>query len=58
MMVKPGTPYLDIIRETADRSSVPVAVYQVSGEFAMIYHAAAAGGIDMKRAVMETLQGT
>lgn len=45
--VKPGMPYLDIIRDVKDRVSVPVAVYQVSGEFAMIHHSAAAGALDM-----------
>ena len=55
VMVKPGMPYLDVLRDTAERSPVPVAVYQVSGEFAMLHHAAAAGGIDLKRGVMESL---
>lgn len=55
VMVKPGMPYLDIVRETADFSPVPVAVYQVSGEWAMIHHAAAAGALDLKKAVMESL---
>ena len=58
VMVKPGMPYLDIIRDTAERSTVPVAVYQVSGEFAMLYHAAAAGGIDLRKGVMESLTST
>ena len=43
--VKPGMPYLDIIRDVRDAVDVPVAVYQVSGEFAMLYHAAAAGAL-------------
>ena len=55
VMVKPGLPYLDILRDTAERSPVPVAVYQVSGEYAMLVHAAAAGAIDLKSAVAETL---
>jgi porphobilinogen synthase len=55
VMVKPGMPYLDIVRETADISPVPVAVYQVSGEWAMLHHAAAAGALDLKKAVMESL---
>ena len=46
--VKPGMAYLDIIRDTAERVDVPVAVYQVSGEFAMLHHAAAAGAFDLK----------
>jgi len=55
VMVKPGMPYLDILRDTAERSPVPVSVYQVSGEYAMLHHAAAAGALDYKRAVMEAL---
>jgi porphobilinogen synthase len=56
VMVKPGMPYLDIIRDTADAArGLPVAVYQVSGEWAMLHHAAAAGGIDLRRGVMESL---
>jgi porphobilinogen synthase len=57
VMVKPGGAYLDIIRETADRAGVPVAVYQVSGEYAMLWHAAAAGAFDLRRAVTESLEG-
>lgn len=55
VMVKPGMPYLDVIRDTAERARVPVAVYQVSGEFAMLHHAAAAGAFELRRAVMESL---
>lgn len=55
VMVKPGMPYLDIIRDCADRSPVPVAVYQVSGEFAMLHAAAANGAFDLQRAVLESL---
>ncbi len=55
VMVKPGGPYLDICRDVAERSSVPVAVYHVSGEYAMLYHAATAGAFDLKRAVMESM---
>eukprot|EP00002_Diphylleia_rotans_P017815 TRINITY_DN3457_c0_g1_i1.p1 TRINITY_DN3457_c0_g1~~TRINITY_DN3457_c0_g1_i1.p1 ORF type:complete len:335 (-),score=64.38 TRINITY_DN3457_c0_g1_i1:142-1146(-) len=57
VMIKPGMPYLDLIRDTAERTTLPVAVYQVSGEFAMLHHAAAAGSFDLKAAVMESLQG-
>jgi Delta-aminolevulinic acid dehydratase len=46
--VKPGMAYLDIIRDVADRVNVPVAVYQVSGEYAMLYHGAAAGAFTLK----------
>ncbi len=47
--------YLDIVRDTADSVDLPVAVYQVSGEFAMLYHAAAAGAMDLKKGVMESM---
>lgn len=57
VMVKPGGPYLDIVRDVAERSPVPVAVYQVSGEFAMLHAAAAAGAFDLQRAVTESLHG-
>ncbi len=55
VMVKPAMAYLDILRETADRSPVPVAAYQVSGEYAMISAAAAKGWIDRDRTIVETL---
>jgi porphobilinogen synthase len=54
-MVKPALAYLDIIRRVAEISPVPVAAYQVSGEFAMIEAAAANGWLDRDRAIMETL---
>lgn len=49
--------YLDILREVADRSTVPVAAYQISGEYAMITAAAQRGWIDRKGAVLESLLG-
>ena len=55
LMVKPGMPYLDILREIRDESELPLAVYQVSGEYAMIKHAAAANAIDEKAMVLEGL---
>jgi porphobilinogen synthase len=55
VMVKPALPYLDIVRAVAAEVDVPVAAYQVSGEYAMLEAAAAAGGIDRQRAVLETL---
>jgi porphobilinogen synthase len=55
VMVKPGLPYLDIIRSVSDRFDVPVFAYQVSGEYAMIEAAAAAGAGDRDALVMETL---
>jgi porphobilinogen synthase len=55
VMVKPALPYLDIIRMAADRFGVPIAAYNVSGEFAMIHAAADRGWIDRDRVMMETL---
>jgi porphobilinogen synthase len=55
VMVKPALPYLDILRQVADASDVPVAAYQISGEYAMVEAAAARGWIDRDRAIMETL---
>ncbi len=55
VMVKPGLPYLDVLADIAARSDVPVAAYQVSGEYSMIEAAAANGWIDRDRAVMESL---
>lgn len=55
VMVKPGLPYLDIIARVRDAVDVPVAAYVVSGEFAMIEAAAAAGMIDRDRAILEAL---
>ena len=55
IMVKPALPYLDLIRQARDRFDVPIAAYQVSGEYAMIMAAARNGWIDQERAMMETL---
>jgi porphobilinogen synthase len=55
VMVKPGLPYLDIIRRVKDRFEVPVFAYQVSGEYAMIEAAAAAGAGDRDSLLLETL---
>eukprot|EP01006_Ploeotia_vitrea_P039712 TRINITY_DN66371_c12_g1_i2.p1 TRINITY_DN66371_c12_g1~~TRINITY_DN66371_c12_g1_i2.p1 ORF type:complete len:1268 (-),score=738.58 TRINITY_DN66371_c12_g1_i2:648-4451(-) len=59
VMVKPGGPYLDIVRDARNLvdDSLPVAVYQVSGEYAMIWHAAKAGALDLRSAIMESLLG-
>ena len=57
VMVKPAMPYLDVLREVADMSPVPVAAYQVSGEYAMISAAAQNGWIDLEPAIMESLTG-
>ncbi|WP_377269919.1 porphobilinogen synthase [Peterkaempfera sp. SMS 1(5)a] len=55
VMVKPAMAYLDILRQVADASPVPVAAYQVSGEYAMVEAAAANGWIERERVIMETL---
>ena len=55
VMVKPGLPYLDIIRRVKERFEVPVFAYQVSGEYAMIEAAAAAGAGDRYALILETL---
>ncbi|MDF9814872.1 porphobilinogen synthase [Streptomyces sp. SPB162] len=55
VMVKPALPYLDVLRKVADTVDVPVAAYQVSGEYAMVEAAAANGWIDRDRTIMETL---
>ncbi|WP_441251658.1 porphobilinogen synthase [Kitasatospora sp. McL0602] len=55
VMVKPAMAYLDILRQVADASPVPVAAYQVSGEYAMVEAAAANGWVDRERMIMETL---
>ncbi|MBN8843657.1 MAG: porphobilinogen synthase [Sphingomonadales bacterium] len=55
VMVKPGLPYLDIVRAAKDNFAVPVYAYQVSGEYAMIEAAAAAGAGDRDALVLETL---
>ncbi len=57
VMVKPGMPYLDIVRAVRDHFDVPVFAYQVSGEYAMMQAAVAAGVLDRDRAVLETLLG-
>jgi len=55
VMIKPALSYLDVIRRVADMVQVPVAAYQVSGEFAMVEAAAANGWVDRDKAIMETL---
>jgi len=57
IIVKPAMPYPDLIREARVRFDVPIAAYQVSGEFSMIVAAAERGWIDYDRAVMESLIG-
>jgi porphobilinogen synthase len=55
LMVKPALAYLDIIRQARDRFDVPLAAYQVSGEFSQIMAAARLGWIDGDRMMMESL---
>ena len=57
VMVKPAGPYLDVIRAVAEAVDVPVAAYQVSGEYAMVEAAAAQGWIDRQAIVLESLTG-
>jgi porphobilinogen synthase len=55
LMVKPALPYLDVIRAVRERHDLPVAAYNVSGEFAMVKAAAARGWLDERRAALEVL---
>ena len=55
VMVKPGLPYLDIVRRVSDTFKVPTFAYQVSGEYAMIEAAARNGWLDGERAMVESL---
>lgn len=57
VMVKPAGPYLDVIASVRGLVGVPVAAYQVSGEFSMIEAAAANGWVDGDRAMIESLTG-
>ncbi|MBV9982342.1 porphobilinogen synthase [Bradyrhizobium sp.] len=57
VMVKPGLPYLDVIRRVKDNFAMPTFAYQVSGEYAMILAASQNGWIDGERAMMESLVG-
>src|SRR6476646_3655566 len=55
LMVKPATPYLDVVRRVKDATGAPLAAYHVSGEYSMLKAAAANGWIDERAAVLETL---
>jgi porphobilinogen synthase len=57
LMVKPALAYMDIIYRVKEASNLPVAAYNVSGEYAMVKAAALNGWIDEERVVMETLMG-
>jgi len=54
-MVKPALPYLDVLARVRDRWELPLAAYNVSGEYAMLKAAAANGWLDERRATLETL---
>jgi porphobilinogen synthase len=54
-MIKPALPYLDVIRAARDRFDVPLAAYNVSGEYAMVKAAAQAGWLDERTAALESL---
>jgi porphobilinogen synthase len=56
-MVKPALPYLDLIRRIKDETAMPLAAYNVSGEYAMVKAAAAAGYLDERATVLEALTG-
>ena len=55
IMVKPAMPYLDVISAARERFNLPIAAYQVSGEYAMIQAAAQNGWLDRERVMMESL---
>ncbi|HUE09589.1 MAG TPA: porphobilinogen synthase, partial [Steroidobacteraceae bacterium] len=57
VMVKPALAYLDVIRQVRDRFDVPIAAYNVSGEYAMVKAAARNGWLDEKRVTLEVLTG-
>ncbi len=57
LMVKPAMPYLDVVAAARARFDLPIAAYQVSGEYSMIHAAAANGWLDLKRCAMEALAG-
>lgn len=56
IMVKPAMPYLDVINEARRRFDLPIAAYQVSGEYAMLHAAIRNGWLDKDRVMMESLQ--
>ena len=56
-MVKPGMPYLDMVRLVKDKFDVPVAAYQVSGEYSMMHAAAEKGWLNLEEAMLESIIG-
>ena len=57
LLMKPGMPYLDILREARDRFTLPLGAYQVSGEYAMLQAAFERGWLERDRAMLESLLG-
>ena len=57
VMVKPGGPYLDIVKTVRENTRLPVAVYQVSGEYLMIQAASAGGWLEREKVIFESLLG-
>jgi porphobilinogen synthase len=57
IMVKPALPYLDVIRAARERFELPLAAYNVSGEYAMVKAAAAQGWLEERQAALESLTG-
>ena len=57
LMVKPAGPFLDVIRAVREQTNLPVAAYQVSGEYAMLKAAAERGWLDERKVVLESLLG-
>jgi porphobilinogen synthase len=57
IMVKPGMPYLDMVRLVKDKFDVPVAAYQVSGEYSMMHAAAEKGWLNLEEAMLESIVG-
>jgi porphobilinogen synthase len=55
LIVKPALPYLDLVRRIKDETAMPLAAYNVSGEYAMVKAAAAAGYLDEQATILETL---
>jgi porphobilinogen synthase len=57
VMVKPGMPYLDLVRRVKEQFGVPTFAYQVSGEYAMLVAAAERGWLERERVIIESLTG-
>ena len=55
LMVKPGLPYLDVVKLARESSDLPIAVYNVSGEYSMVKAAAERGWLDERKIVLETM---